>query len=169
MGAYWNICQGLKGTVVLYICRKYMNDAQPWYFRGNPQNCLTAVTEHALSWYLDIITWNFEMRIQKYLLVMQKIFFKNVVLWDVYFENSGGGGPDPKELYSDHQTYYMAATRKVLWRPQNNYLAVAILLLWWPPDKSFRGRKIISFVSPTGFRTKMASLTKTRPFWNCQK
>ena len=58
-------------------------------------------------------------------------------------KNPGGGeGPDPKELYSDHQTYYMAATRKVLWRPQNNYLAVAILLLWWPPDKSFGGRKI---------------------------
>ena len=29
VGVYWNICQGLKGTVVLYICRKYMNDAQP--------------------------------------------------------------------------------------------------------------------------------------------
>ena len=138
-------CTGIyvKGTVVLYICRKYMNDAQPWYFRGNPQNCLTAVTEHALSWYLDIITgdWseaeNFEMRIQKYLLEMQKIF-KCCSLRCIFWKFRGGG--DPKELYSDHQTYYMAATRKVLWRPQNNYLAVAILLLWWPPDKSFGGR-----------------------------
>ena len=52
----------------------------------------------------------------------------------------GGRGQDPKKLYSGHQTHYMMATRKVLWRPQNNYLAVAILLLWWPPDKSFGGR-----------------------------
>ena len=52
LGVYWNICQGYT-WLFLYICRKYMNDALPWYFQGNPQNCLTVVSEHVHSFYID--------------------------------------------------------------------------------------------------------------------
>ena len=84
------------------ICRKYMNDVQPRYFQGNPQNYLTAVTEHVLSFYLDIITGersepeNFLMRIQKWPLIMQKIL-KCCSLRYIFWKFQGGLDPRPPD------------------------------------------------------------------------
>ena len=65
--------------------RKYENDARPWNFQGNLQNRLTVVTEHdnrraRRAGYF----WNVHVKIPP-------DNAKNVVPWDVYFENSKGG------------------------------------------------------------------------------
>ena len=71
---------------------------------------------------------------------------------------------------------YLAAARRVIWRPPEeiNYLAAARRIIWRPPNNSSGGRQInilyyIAFVSPTGFRTNETARIRKEiryPFYN---
>ena len=97
-----NRCRFQRNTcpMVSRAHKTFMNDTRPWYFQDNPQNCLTAVTEHALSWDLDIIIsewsepekfWNTHTKIP---LGNPEISW-NVVLWDVFWKFRGRGVQNP--------------------------------------------------------------------------
>ena len=67
--------------------RKYVNDARPWNFQGNLQS-RTVETENNRRARRAGYFWNVHVK-------KTPDNAGNVVPWDVYFENSKGGGPDP--------------------------------------------------------------------------
>ena len=74
----------------------------------------------------------------------------------------------------ESQKNYIAATRRMIWRPPEKFSGCCNMIIWRSPYNSCDGRQIshlvaarsISFVSPTGFRTKIAYLTKIPTFLN---
>ena len=74
----WRVLQNMSEVRLLgNKSRKYVNDARPWNFQGNLQNRRTVVTEHD------------NRRARR---AENPDNAENVVPWDVYFENSRGGG-----------------------------------------------------------------------------
>ena len=60
----------------------------------------------------------------------------------------------PEELSDGSQKSYLAAARKVIWRPpeEKSYLAAARRVIWRPPEELSGGRQIIIWWPPEELR-----------------